>query len=224
MPRIEGMLVGDYKVTIITSGRLVQNCYLVKHIPSGDILVIDPGGGVQQVISEIDNEGGQLRLILLTHGHYDHVAGVKQVCEKYGLPFYIHQADVKLLKRAPMYAISMEKRIIEVSSNYQFLEERISEWNGDSISVINAPGHTPGSVCFYFGNMVFTGDIILTEHEASPGLPGYDHSELAASVSRILNELPGDTIFFPGHGKSDTINNIRNDWKNNKLKLKINKA
>ena len=210
------ILLGNYKVITITSGRLMQNCYLIKYLPSGELLIIDPGLGVKEIIEAIEKEGAVLTLILLTHGHYDHVAGVKQVSEKYQLPFYIHDADIRLLKRAPMYAISMEKRILEISSNYKCIDGSISPWKADPVEVISTPGHTPGSVCFYFGNMVFTGDIILTEHEASPGLPGYNQTDLNQSVSNILALLPGGTHFFPGHGKNDTIDNIKDIWEHSK--------
>lgn len=215
MIRKEIDFVGNYKIITITSGKLEQNCFLVKHLPSSDLLLIDPGQAVPEIISAIDNECGQLKLVLLTHAHFDHVGGLKGICEHFDLPFWFHSADMKLLRRAPIYAISMEKRALEISSNYKFFEGPISGWEGDVVQVINTPGHTPGSVCFNFGKILFSGDIILTEQKIKLELPGYNNTELLESISHILYDLPGDTAFFPGHGKAETIDSIKRWWENN---------
>jgi glyoxylase-like metal-dependent hydrolase (beta-lactamase superfamily II) len=177
--------------------------------------VIDPGFASNDIKNTIELEGGQLKLVLLTHGHFDHVGGVKAICDYYKLPFWIHSSDIKLLKRAPVYAISMEKRIIEISSDYKQFEGPISDWGGSTIEIIHTPGHTPGSVCFLIENMVFTGDIILVENSIQVELPGFDNAELLSSVNRILHDLEPDTHFFPGHGSANIISNIRYWWQNN---------
>lgn len=215
MAKKEIFFVENYKVTIITWGKLHQNCFLVKHIPSGDMLLIDPGGAVADIILAIDDEGGSLKLVLLTHAHFDHVGGVKPICEKYQLPFWIHAADIKLFKRAPIYAISMEKRVIEISLNYKFFDGSILEWGGDPIHVIDTPGHTPGSVCFNIGKMIFTGDIILADQDKKLELPGFNDIQLSESVYKILKQLPGDTHFCPGHGKVESSETIKIWWEKN---------
>jgi hydroxyacylglutathione hydrolase len=215
MVRKETKLAGNYKITVITSGKLEQNCFLVKHVPSSDLLLIDPGQAVPEILSEIDSEGGKLKLVLLTHAHFDHIGGLKPVCEHFDLPFWVHSADVKLLRRAPIYAISMEKRALEISTNYKLIEGPLTGWAGETINVLNTPGHTPGSVCFNFGEMLFSGDIILTEQKIKLELPGFNNEELLNSISHILYDLPGDTVFFPGHGNVSTIDGIREWWEMN---------
>lgn len=217
MAKTETFFVDKYKVIVITSGRLQQNCFLVKHLLSCDLLLIDPGGAAPDIIKTIDNEGGQLKLILLTHAHFDHVGGVKLICEHYAVPFWMHSGDSKLLKRAPIYAISMEKRIIEISTDYKPIDGPVTGWDGETINVIYTPGHTPGSVCFSFGKMIFSGDIILIEQDNKLELPGYNVTQLSESVLRILYTFSGDTILFPGHGKPDSIRETRLWWekKNN---------
>lgn len=212
MVRKETLFVDNYKVIIITSGKLEQNCYLVKHFESADMLLIDPGGAVNEVKKAIEEEGGQLKLVLLTHGHFDHVGGVKPICDHYNLPFWLHSGDVKLLKRAPIYSISMEKRVIEISSDYKHFDGPVVDWGGDQIDIINTPGHTPGSVCFSLANMVFTGDIILKEQKVKVELPGFNNIDLSSSVENLLFNLPAETHFFPGHGYPDSIGNIRLWW------------
>ena len=214
MAKKETLLIGNYKIVTITSGKLEQNCFIVQHLDSGDMIVIDPGGAANEIINTISQDGGQLKLVLLTHAHFDHVGAVKSICDHYSLPYWLHNADTKLLRRAPIYAISMEKRNIEISPDYKHFIGPISEWGGNIIEIINTPGHTPGSVCFLIDNMVFTGDIILTEQKVKVELPGFDNSELSTSINRILYDLAADTFFFPGHGGPDTIENIRKWWSN----------
>lgn len=221
MIKLDTVYISDYKVVTITSGRLEQNCFLVKHLSSGDLLLIDPGEAVPEIMSYIESEGADLKLVLLTHAHFDHVSGIKPICEQYNLPFWIHSADIKLLKRAPIYAISMEKRILEISSNYKTFDGPVADWSGESIKIIHTPGHTAGSVCFSFGEMLFTGDIILREQKIKLDLPGFNDMELSKSISHILLDLPGETTFFPGHGKADSIANIRLWWEENTNRLNI---
>jgi hydroxyacylglutathione hydrolase len=221
MTKKETAVVGNYKIVTITSGKLEQNCFIVKHLNSGDMIVIDPGGATSVIIDTINLEGGQLKLVLLTHGHFDHVGGVKTICDEYRLPYWIHSGDIKLLKRAPTYAISMEKRIIEISADFKHFDGSISGWGGSTIEIIHTPGHTPGSVCFLMDNMVFTGDIILTEQKIKVELPGFDTTELAHSINRILFDLEPGTHFFPGHGGADIIGNIKHWWENNSNRSEI---
>jgi glyoxylase-like metal-dependent hydrolase (beta-lactamase superfamily II) len=212
MVKKETAFIGNYKIVTITSGKLEQNCFIVQHLDSGDIIVIDPGGAADEIINTISQDGGQLKHVLLTHGHFDHVGAVKSICDNYGLPYWVDIADIKLLRRAPIYAISMEKRNFEISLDFKHFIGPISEWGGNIIEIISTPGHTPGSVCFLIDNMVFTGDIILTEQKVKIELPGFDNSVLSTSINRILFDLSDDTFFFPGHGEPDTIKNIRKWW------------
>lgn len=224
MAKKETVFIGNYKIVTITSGKLEQNCFIVQHLDSGDMIVIDPGGAANEIINTISQDGGQLKLVLLTHAHFDHVGAVKSICDHYSLPYWLHSADTKLLRRAPIYAISMEKRNIEISSDYKHFNGPISEWGGNTIEIIHTPGHTPGSVCFLIDNMLFTGDIILTEQKVKVELPGFDNSELSTSINRILYDLAADTFFFPGHGGPDTIENIRKWWSNNSNRTEILKT
>jgi hydroxyacylglutathione hydrolase len=204
--------IGKYKIVTITSGKLEQNCFIVQHVDSCDMIVIDPGGAANEIINTISQDNGQLKLVLLTHAHFDHVGAVKAICDHYDLPYWVHSADIKLLRRAPIYAISMEKRNIEISLNFKHFIGPISKWGGNIIEIIHTPGHTPGSVCFLIDNMVFTGDIILTKQKLKVELPGFDNSVLSNSINRILYDLSAETVFFPGHGEPDTIENIRKWW------------
>ncbi len=204
--------VGDYRIVTMKSGRWRQNGYIVHHIPSGGLLLVDPGGHEDALFDAIENEGAELQLVILTHGHYDHVGGVSPVCQRYGLPFHMHTGDRRLLIRAPLYAVSFEKRNIEVSSNHRFLGAEPLVWSGEPIQYLSTPGHTPGSVCYFWNQIAFTGDTLLCQQMVTEKLPGGDAELLAESVGLLLQALPEDTLLFPGHGKPWFVKEAREWW------------
>jgi hydroxyacylglutathione hydrolase len=208
-------VIGDYQVGTIKSGRWQEQCYLIRHLVSDSLLLIDPGGEEKRIISAIEQEGGNLSLILLTHGHYDHVGALKPICVRFGLPFFIHPADYKLLRQAPLYGISIEKRNIAIPRNYRFLENETLEWANDDINIIQTPGHTPGGVCFHWKNIAFTGDTLLYKLVVRIGLPGSNAKVMANSINLILDGLPKDTLMFPGHGKPWLVSDASDWWRKN---------
>lgn len=206
------MNIGDYRVVTTPTGRWRENCYLVRHVPTGDLVLVDPGDDSHLILKAIEAEGSKLRLIVLTHAHHDHVGAVKAVCEKFQMHFYLHKDDVKLLHRAPTYALAFEKKKIEISKNYRLLGSEDLVWGGDAINVMSLPGHTGGSVCFYFGGIAFTGDTLLNEFIGRTDLPGSDAVELGKSITNMLRTLPHDTLLFPGHGRPWTVAAANSWW------------
>jgi glyoxylase-like metal-dependent hydrolase (beta-lactamase superfamily II) len=199
------MIIGEYKVVTTPTGRWRQNCYLVRHVPTSDLLLIDPGDDAHLILKAIENEGSQLKHIILTHAHHDHVGAVKAVCEKFKMHFYLNKDDEKLLNRASIYALAFEKKIIEISKNYRPFNGEELVWGGEKINMMHLPGHTQGGMCFFFGGIAFTGDTLLNEFIGRTDLPGADAATLAKSITTMLSTLPGDTLLFPGHGKPWTV-------------------
>ena len=206
------MILGDYKIITITTGRLRQNCYLVQHSPSKDLLLIDPGDKGHHILEIVKSVGSRLKHILLTHAHYDHVGAVKEVSDTFHLPFMMHKDDVKLFNRAPMYALAFEKKSLEISKNYCFFGDEALTWGGHSIQILNLPGHTPGGVCIYFDNLAFTGDILLKGFLTHKDLPGANIEDLHSSIRKMLGFLDSDTLLFPGHGRPWSLNEAAQWW------------
>jgi len=206
------MIIGNYKITTTPTGRWRENCYLVRHIPSGDLLLIDPGDDADTILQAIDREGSRLKLVLLSHAHHDHVGAVKAITRHFNINFHLHRDDVKLLKRAPMYALAFEKKDLEVSDNYRLLGTGDLPWSGDDIQVIHLPGHTPGGVCYHFSGIAFTGDTLLNEFIGRTDLPGSDPVILNNSINTLLNSLPGEALLFPGHGQPWTVAEATRWW------------
>jgi hydroxyacylglutathione hydrolase len=213
---IKEFLYGDYKIITIVNGSLKENCYIIKHLLSNHLIIIDPGSNEESIISTIESEGSQVKYLLITHAHYDHVGALKAICNKFNIFFKIHEKDLKLYKRAPLYSISMVKKQLEISDKYSIITEFIlNDWDGHDISIIHTPGHTPGSVCYKINDLLFSGDLILLEHESSFELPGANKEEHTESILNVLKKYNNLTFLFPGHGKPIIYNSLKDMYKIN---------
>ena len=148
-------VIGDFQITTIVTGESwCQNCYLVRHLFSGDLVLIDPGDDASRIIEQVHRQQGVLKNILITHAHHDHIRALRDVEKEFGAPCYLHKADAGLFHRAHTYALIFDGRPMDP------LKVPCRHFNDDlmiggrKIEVMGAPGHTPGSVCFDFGSFV----------------------------------------------------------------------
>jgi glyoxylase-like metal-dependent hydrolase (beta-lactamase superfamily II) len=200
--------------TIITGDPWKENCYLLGHVSSGELALIDPGDDVNGIVAEIEKVGMTPSHILLTHAHHDHVGAVAAACRKFNLSCEIHKDDVRLLRQAAMYAWTFAHRKIETPSALRIFDAGHALSLGDqTVEIIHTPGHTPGSVCFSIGSAVFTGDTILNQHVGRTDLPGSDAAVLKASVNKLLELVRDDALLLPGHGRPWTGAEARAWWR-----------
>ena len=207
--------LGEYRIeTIVTDEPWCENCYLVKHVLTGDQVLIDPGDSAELIIKTVREQKGELKKILITHAHHDHVGAVSELHKYYGVPCYLHKADARLMRQAHTYRLVFDNRKIEPFASASLLdEEKTLDVEGGKIDVIHSPGHTKGSACYSFGDFVFTGDTVLYKHIGRTDTPGGDKENLVSSVSRLMEQLPEDALLLPGHGRSWTTKDARIWWK-----------
>lgn len=206
--------LGEYEITtIVTSDSWRENCYLVRHSPSEELALIDPGDDPDSIFQAVLERGARLRHILLTHAHHDHVGAVAALCRRFGRTCDLHKGDMRLLRHATIYAMRFAGKQIEPPAPCRTFEGQPAFQLGDrSIEVIHTPGHTPGSVCYYLDGFVFTGDTLLYRNVGRTDLPGGDAKVLVTSVMRLVERLPVDTVIFPGHGRPWTLAEARSWW------------
>jgi glyoxylase-like metal-dependent hydrolase (beta-lactamase superfamily II) len=194
------------EVATVVNGRWRQNCYVVGNA-RGEALLIDPGSAAAEIATVVESNGWRPLAILNTHAHYDHVGAVAELMERYKVPFYLHEADVRLLQRANLYRMMFEARdpirVPQVTHNLLALSPEL-EIGGFRVVWMATPGHTEGSVCLRIANYLFSGDTLMRGRIGRTDLPGGSRERIAASV-RMLAELPGDTIVCGGHGARTTI-------------------
>ena len=176
-------------------GAYQTNCYLVWDETSPTCVVIDPGYEPETVLNEVKKLGKEIAAILLTHGHFDHVGGVKDLAAETGCKVYLNEAE-----------LSMPPQMTAGSLYYTnlYAEGDFVEAAGLSFKVLHTPGHTPGSVCLCCENALFSGDTLFWGSCGRTDLPGGSWSTIRTSLKRLA-DLPGDYDVYPGHGDSTTL-------------------
>jgi glyoxylase-like metal-dependent hydrolase (beta-lactamase superfamily II) len=195
-----------------TVGPFAENCYVIGKPPR--VAVVDPGAESDRIFAAIDAHGWQPEAILLTHGHIDHVALCAHVSERYGIPCYIHRADMGLLTQPqfPEFAAMLGARVCPQPQGY-FEDGATFEVAGLRLRVIHTPGHTPGGVCLLDeeSRQALVGDTIFYRGVGRTDLPGGDFATLASSVRDRLFTLAGDWQLWPGHGQETRLEEERQE-------------
>ena len=191
------------KIQRFPVGELSTNSYLLT-AGTDEAALVDPGGISSALLDALKNVS--LKLILLTHGHYDHIAGVKKLLILYpDVQVIIHEAD-EIMLRAPECNFSRE------ICGHPFVtraDKTVKE--GDSITlgeltlrVMHTPGHSLGSVCYCLEDAIFCGDTIFQGSAGRTDLYGGDEQALFTSLAR-LKMLEGDRRLLPGHGSETSL-------------------
>ena len=162
------------------------------------------------ISEEVQSKGINLVGILLTHGHFDHTLGALDLKLIYNIPIYIHNKDIFLLERQDETAKHFLKRdiktpnIVKVEKDLEKIKE--IELGEEKFEIIQTPGHTPGSVCFYNkkNKLLFSGDTLFA-HDRGRTDFSYGSTKKIFESLRKLMDLPDDTIVLPGHGETTTI-------------------
>ena len=206
--------IGDYRITTVINSQYRQNGYILLERRSGRALVIDPGGRSDDIVALVENAGAIVDAILLTHGHFDHLGAAHALAERWGIICKVHHRDRKLIRQAPLYALRLIRKVVQVPKRLDFFDDVDAlEWSGGAVSIVRTPGHTQGSVCYVLPGMVFTGDVLLREYIGPTSYPGSDRDQLVASINLLLaQDLPGETVIFAGHGRPWTMQEARAWW------------
>ena len=184
-------------IKTLTLGPLQVNCYIIY--VNQACLVIDPGFEPEQVMAKCNALGLNIEAILLTHGHFDHVGGVKKLAEQTGCRVFLHTDECGL----PPF----------ITSGKLYYTDTYGEGDeitlaGMTFTVLHTPGHTPGSVCLRFGDALFSGDTLFAGGCGRTDLPGGDWATIHTSLKRLA-ALEGNCTVYPGHGESTTLANER---------------
>ncbi|MBF0245485.1 MAG: MBL fold metallo-hydrolase [Planctomycetes bacterium] len=199
---------------IFPLGPLQSNCVLLRDEAAGEALVIDPGVDTPEIL-EILREGKlQLKAILLTHGHFDHVGGAAGLTKEFGAEVRLNREDLYLYENAPDHGARYGLKCSPQPAPGNFLEHGTEILlGGVSVRVLHTPGHSPGSVCFHVSseNLLITGDTLFKDSVGRTDLWRGCMETLLASIAREIMTLPGDTRVIPGHGPETRVSLEKSD-------------
>lgn len=190
------------KLDSLAVGLIGTNCYLLWDETAGNAAaIVDPGGSADQILAKIKQNNLDVKLILLTHGHFDHVMGVQDLLAVYpNLPVYITETDYPEARDGGQFGYSMG----EVASVRFYDEGDTVELGNLKIDVLRTPGHTPGSVTLRVEDVLFTGDTLFCGSCGRTDFPGGSFGDMQRSLKRLA-DLPGNFRVYPGHESSTTL-------------------
>lgn len=197
MIKINTLALGDYQT----------NCYIVREEGAKGCAVIDPGYDPQTILAFLQKEGLSLEVILLTHGHFDHVGAVRALAKATGCKVYMREGDYSQVKTPTTLYFYPLANCTEPEINFCEEGEAISA-GGLVFRVMETPGHTWGSVCYLCQDAMFSGDTLFEGSCGRTDLPGGDSKIILDSLSR-LGQLEGDFRVYPGHGPATSLSEER---------------
>jgi len=194
------------KIKKFEVGPLFVNCYIIYDESTKEAVVIDPGDEPDLILDFIKEENLNLKYILCTHGHFDHIGSVKELKDETGAKVVLHEKDIEIYRNSPQIAMQFFSIEIEPQPEPDILIKNgeILNTGNVQLTVIHTSGHSPGSVCFYTEGYIFTGDTLFAGSVGRTDLIGGSMNELLNSLKKIAS-LPDETIVFPGHGPKTKI-------------------
>lgn len=200
-----------FQIKVFTFNPVQENTYLLYN-EQNECIIIDPGcyfdEEKDQLKSFIILNKLQPKLLLNTHCHLDHVFGNKFVSEEYKLTLKTHPLEKKVLELAPASGLMFNLPFDNYQGEVIYLEEGdVISLGNDELEVIHAPGHSPGSICFYCAKQKFIigGDVLFQNSIGRTDLPYGSHDDLIKNIKEKLFKLPRDVKVFSGHGPATTI-------------------
>jgi hydroxyacylglutathione hydrolase len=193
------------QVKTITVGPFQENAYLVVDDETNHAVIVDPGGESQRLLGEIDRSKATLDAIWITHAHVDHVGSIASVKERWNVPVYLHPADRRLYdaagRQAEVYGVPFEE---PPPPDEEFADGQKLTLGDIELTVMHAPGHSPGHVVIHGNGIALVGDCLFAGSIGRTDLPMSNPQHLASSLQRIAS-LPAEYVVYPGHGPETTI-------------------
>jgi hydroxyacylglutathione hydrolase len=197
-------------IRTLSLGMFQSNCYIVSCGDTREAVVIDAGDEGEVILKTIDELHVNVTAILETHAHLDHVGALDEVKPALGVPVCMHKDDIPVYntvgRQAAMFGLQPPRTV----SIDRLLED------GEEIPigrltarVMHAPGHSPGSVCYYFGDQspprIIVGDLLFKGSIGRTDLPGGSYGTIIETLIRVILPLSDDTVVYSGHGPETTV-------------------
>jgi glyoxylase-like metal-dependent hydrolase (beta-lactamase superfamily II) len=197
---------------MFTVGPVQENAYLIRRDGADAALLVDPGEEAPKLLGAIEALGVELKAILLTHCHFDHVGAVAPVAKATGAPVYCPQIEVPILQDIMAYVPWPGFGPFESwDPEHTVAGGETLQLAGFDVEVLFTPGHSPGHVTYAIAdeNALFSGDVLFQSSIGRTDLPGGDHPTLLRSIGTLLDRFDDDTVVHPGHMGLTTLGRER---------------
>ncbi len=187
-------------------GPFAENCYIVGCETTNEGVVIDPGDEIDRILKRVTAQQLNIKYILITHAHLDHVRELGTLKNQIDVPVLMHKEDQFLLDGLPMQASAFGMSISTIPKIDKYIEEGDTiEFGEEKFRVLHTPGHSPGNVSLVTEGAAFVGDVLFSGSIGRTDLPGGDFDILINSIKTKLFPLGDDTLIYSGHGPVTTL-------------------
>jgi glyoxylase-like metal-dependent hydrolase (beta-lactamase superfamily II) len=194
------------KCETVVVGALETNCYLVYDEDSRECVVVDPGADPQKIFAEVAELEVKPVLLVNTHGHIDHVGANMDIKDHYDVSLLIHEADAAMLQSAFQSELAFLLNAHPSPEPDGFLTEgQELEFGNSHLTVVQTPGHSPGSISLMGDGFLLSGDTLFYGGVGRTDLPGGSWDDLVESIRTRIFTLPDDTVVYPGHGPATKV-------------------
>jgi hydroxyacylglutathione hydrolase len=190
-------------------GPLQCNCAILACEKTKEAVVIDPGDEATRIVSAIQSRGYDVKYLLHTHAHFDHIGATAELRKAVTAPVCLHKGDHEIFKNLPMQGQMFGMQFGEAPEVEKFLEDNeVLKFGNQSLEVVHTPGHSPGGLCFKVSGdeeMLFSGDSLFQMSIGRTDLWGGNFELLIKSIKERVFSLEGEMPVHPGHGPSTRV-------------------
>lgn len=203
--------MSNIEIAVVVSPPYMENTLIIRRPSRDDCLVVDPGSRSQEIVALLLKKGLTPAMILLTHGHLDHIEGNAALRRQWpDLPILIGVRDAPMLTNPALNLSARSGRpVISPPADRLLAEPERVEAAGFELDVLDIPGHSPGHVVYVLRSespiLVLGGDVLFQGSIGRCDMPGGDQDLLVGGIRKKLFSLPPDTIVYPGHGDTTTV-------------------
>lgn len=198
-------------VQFFTFNAFQENTYII-YAANGEAIIVDPGCSSttenNALLHFVTQHNLKVVQLINTHCHLDHILGNQLIASTYGLELFLHPNEEQMLILSPQAAKMYGVQLIAYKGPLHFLNGGdVVKLGEDELKVLDAPGHSPGSICLYSqaGGFIIAGDVLFRESIGRTDLPGGNHKVLIESIQTQLFTLPDNVVVYSGHGTTTTI-------------------
>lgn len=200
--------MSDFRIRTFVLGGVSTNCYLVYNHSTKKAVIIDPADNGAYILQKCRELEVTPEAILLTHGHFDHILAAEDICRAFHCKVYAGRNEDRMLQDPSLNLTgTLGTEQMTVNADYLVRDGELLHLIGFEWKVLETPGHTEGSVCYYVEKegVLISGDTLFAESLGRTDLPTGSVQKIIASITEKLLVLPEDTMVYPGHGEQTTI-------------------
>ena len=199
------------QISSLVLGQIGANTYFVKDTKANELFLVDPGAEPQKIIDTVTDMKAKLQYIIITHAHFDHIEATDEVKNHFNSPIVIHEADAPALNDPNINLCALFNGSTPISKPDIIVHDLdILPFGESHLTFYHTPGHTRGSMCIGIENYLFSGDTILKSSVGRTDFPGGSFEAIQSSIKEKIYTLRPQTIIYPGHGISTTVDYEKN--------------